>query len=313
MEFQKQMEIYLQRIASEIQDIQGYQRVDMFYDPIHYVLNLTSKKIRPLLVVLSAGATGGRMEGAYYPAAAVELLHNFTLVHDDIMDNDTTRRGMPTVHIKWDLNTAILTGDGLMGFSFQKLLQSPTGDIKRMVSRLTEAMIIICEGQGLDKMFESMDQVTADAYLDMIDRKTAALIELSCELGALVAEAEETNVTALREFGHALGMGFQIQDDVLDVTADEGSLGKKVGSDFALQKKTILSIRLREKLGDADFFRLDLDAYRDALLQTGVLNEVTGMYDDYFKEAFKRLEKLPDNRETGLLRDLTTYLKDRSW
>jgi geranylgeranyl pyrophosphate synthase len=285
----------------------------MFYDPIQYVLNLTSKKIRPLLVVLSAGATGGDTDSAYYPAAAVELLHNFTLVHDDIMDNDRTRRGKPTVHVKWDLNTAILTGDGLMGFSFQKLLQAPSGDIHRMVSRLTEAMIIICEGQGLDKMFESQDQVSAPAYLDMIDRKTAALIELSCELGALVAEADESLVTVLKEFGHALGMGFQIQDDVLDITADEGDLGKKVGSDFAMQKKTILSILLREKLGDTDFFKLDLNAYREALERTNVLRDVTKMYNNYFEKAFERLNSLPENHERQLLYNLTTFLKDRSW
>lgn len=313
MDLNSHFEPYLKRVGEEIRKIEGFQDVPMFYEPIHYVLSLTSKKIRPLLVILSSGISGGRIETASYPAAAVELLHDFTLVHDDIMDDDHTRRGHPTVHMKWDLNTAILTGDGLMGFAFQKLLQTPRGDIRRMATRLTEAMIIICEGQGLDKMFETQKHVSAGAYLDMIARKTAALIELSCELGALSAEAPEHQISLLKEYGHALGMGFQIQDDVLDITADEGSLGKKVGSDFAMQKKTILSIMLREKLGDADFFNLNLQAYREALEKEHILEDVDVMYTEYFHRAFDKLDALPDTRENFLLRELTKFLKDRSW
>lgn len=313
MDFKTSFEPYLDLVSREIQNIQSYQDVGIFYEPINYVLNLQSKKIRPLLVMLSAGAVGGDIQSASYPAAAVELLHNFTLVHDDIMDNDNTRRGKPTVHVKWDINTAILAGDGLMGFSFQKLLKTPSGDIQRMVTRLAEAMIIICEGQGLDKMFEQQKQVSGKAYLDMIQRKTAALIELSCELGALSAEASEELVDDLRGFGHALGMGFQIQDDILDITANENDLGKKVGSDFAMKKMTILSILLREKLGDEDFFKLDLNDYREALLNTMILDKVQKMYAEYFNEAFTRLNKLPNNKEKRLLQELTQLIKDRSW
>jgi geranylgeranyl pyrophosphate synthase len=313
MELKNSFEPYLDLINREIQDIQGYQDVQIFYEPINYVLNLHSKKIRPLVVMLSAGAVGGDIKSAVYPAAAVELLHNFTLVHDDIMDNDNVRRGKPTVHVKWDLNTAILAGDGLMGFSFQKLLKTPSGDVQRMVTRLTEAMIIICEGQGLDKMFEHQNRVSSEAYLDMIQRKTAALIELSCELGALSAEASEDLVEDLRQFGLALGMGFQIQDDILDIVADERDLGKKVGSDFAMNKMTILSILLREELGDAQFFKLNLSAYREALESTRILSKVQEMSVNYFSKAFEKLNKLPDNIESKLLQELTQSIKDRSW
>jgi len=313
MELKEVFKPYLELVNKEIGDIQGYQDVRIFYEPMKYVLDLPSKKIRPLLVLLSAGAVGGDLKIASYPAAAVELLHNFTLVHDDIMDNDNTRRGKPTVHVKWDVNTAILAGDGLMGFSFQKLLKSPQGDVARMVTRLTEAMIIICEGQGLDKMFEKQKQVEAQAYLDMIHRKTAALLELSCELGALSACASEDMVSNLHDFGRALGMGFQIQDDILDITADESHLGKKVGSDFEMQKMTILSILLREQMGDAEFSKLDLHQYRQALEQTNVLEKVQNMSAEYFKKAFDKLEKLPQNPESDLLKELTQAVKDRSW
>jgi len=309
-ELQKKL---LEQIDREMRNLETFQEVPLFYDPIHYVLDLGGKKIRPLLLMLSCGACGGEAGKAANAAAAVELLHNFTLVHDDIMDNDNTRRGKPTVHTRWDNSTAILAGDGLLGFAFQKLLQTEGTDTALLARRFTEAMIIICEGQALDKMFEQQEKVSAAAYLDMIDRKTAALIQLSCELGARIAGADAKTVENMKAFGHALGMGFQVQDDILDITADEQALGKKVGSDFEMRKQTILTIMLKEKLPEKEFNALDFKGYREALKKEGVLQKAHNLTDDYFNKAFEMLDALETNRYAAALHELSNSIRGRQW
>jgi geranylgeranyl pyrophosphate synthase len=304
-------DVLLEELGKKIRHIEAFYPVETFYDPIHYVLELNGKRIRPLLVVLSAMALGGRREDAYDAAAAVELLHNFTLVHDDIMDEDDTRRGKETVHKKWNLNTAILAGDGLMGFAFQRLLRSPHGPIREMAKRFTDAMIIICEGQGLDKEFEQRERVSLDEYLNMIYRKTASLIELSCELGGYAAEGGADDVKRLRKFGRALGMAFQIQDDLLDVMAEEDMLGKDVGSDLLMHKQTILTILLSEKYDNHEIFKMDLSAFRNALEDSGVLQRVREIYRQHFADAENLLRQLPANEGRDGLESLTRMIKNR--
>lgn len=311
--FKDVLDNYLEIIENEMTHIESYQKVPLFYEPIHYMLELKGKRIRPLLTLLSAMIFNIKADEAKYAAAAVELLHNFTLVHDDIMDKDATRRGNPTIHTKWDLGTAILAGDGLMGLAFRKLLQSPKGDIPAMMRRLTETMMVICEGQGLDKMFEEMENVTLDAYLDMIACKTAVLIELACELGGLAAGADKDSIQILKEYGYALGMGFQIQDDYLDITADETMLGKKIGSDLQMRKKTILTILLRELTGSNDFFGLDLPDFKKLLNDYSMPDRVNTMCTEYFSTAYDKLAMLPSNAFAIQLKELTDLLKNRSW
>lgn len=304
---------YLKLVDQELSNLTTYQEVPLFYDPIRYVLDLSGKKIRPLLLMLSCGLCGGDIKQARFAAAAVELLHNFTLVHDDIMDNDETRRGKPTVHSRWDVNTAILAGDGLLGFAFQKLLQTAGENNARLAERFTEAMIIICEGQGLDKMFEQNLEIDSNQYLDMIERKTAALLRMSCELGAIIAGSSEENIKKMYNFGHNLGMGFQVQDDILDIIADQQILGKKVGSDFEMRKQTILTIKLRQVLGDEEFDKLDLAAYREELSSQGILDEVSKLTKDYFDQALANLAAFPSSAEKDILLELTENLRKRAW
>ncbi len=303
---------FLDRLQRELEDIGEGEDIPLFYEPIHYVLALPGKRIRPLLTLLSAMTCNASLDDALPAAAAVELMHNFTLVHDDIMDNDDTRRGQPTVHKKWDVGTAILAGDGLMGLAFKKLLQSPRGDVLRMAQRFNEIMLVICEGQGLDKMFEQDENVSFERYMDMIRRKTAVLIELSCELGALAAQAREDEIEAFRQFGLSLGLAFQIQDDWLDVMADEKTLGKKVGSDWQQHKQTVLTIRLKEKKGGT-LPALSLEAFKEQLLETGVADEVQAMYQKYFDQALQALNVLPQNQYNALLRELTQLIENRQW
>ena len=303
----------LEKNAREISTLQTYQNVPLFYKPIRYVLDLGGKRIRPLFVLLSCGVVGADPYKALPASAAVELLHNFTLVHDDIMDKDETRRGMPAVHVQWDTSTAILAGDGLLGFAFQKLLQNDAADKLALVEKFTRAMIVICEGQGLDKMFEESNDVTVSAYLDMIERKTAALLQLSCELGAMIGEGSPDQIGALADFGYALGMAFQLQDDVLDIMADERELGKKVGSDFERHKQTILTIKLRNHLGADAFEKLTIQAYKDALYQENIIHEVTSMVDDYFERAEEQLDGFNPSAALSALNKLSAQLRKRRW
>ncbi len=303
----------LEKNALEIRTLQTYQNVPLFYKPIRYVLDLGGKRIRPLFVLLSCGVVGADPYKALPASAAVELLHNFTLVHDDIMDKDETRRGMPAVHVQWDTSTAILAGDGLLGFAFQKLLQNDAADKLALVEKFTRAMIVICEGQGLDKMFEDSSDVKVSAYLDMIERKTAALLQLSCELGAMIGGGSAEQIGALADFGYALGMAFQLQDDVLDIMADERELGKKVGSDFERHKQTILTIKLRNHLGADAFEKLTIHDYKDALYRENIIHEVTSMVDDYFARAEKQLEGFKPSAALSALKKLSLQLRKRRW
>ncbi len=310
--FFAKLQPFLDVLQQNMNNVGEGEEIPLFYEPIHYVLQLPGKRIRPLLTILSALTCGGELEQAIYPAAAVELLHNFTLVHDDIMDNDATRRGQPTVHKKWDVGTAILAGDGLMGLAFQKLLQSSSGDLLRMTRRFADVMLVICEGQGLDKMFEQQSRVTYDRYLEMIRRKTAVLIELSCELGALSAEASEAQIGALRNFGHALGMAFQVQDDWLDTMADEQTLGKHVGSDYQQHKQTILTILLKQR-SSVNLEKLSFEEFKRALIESSVADEVRNLFNSYYDAALNALKSLPQNQYRNLLEELTLLIKNRRW
>jgi len=299
------------RVEREMLDLPDPDRIPLFYEPIYFINRLKGKKIRPLLTVLSGLAVGGTIERVLKPATAIELLHNFSLVHDDIMDNDDTRRGQPTVHVKWDLGTAILAGDGLLGLAYRKLLQSPGEFIERIAKLFTDAMLEICEGQALDKTYESAATISEDKYLEMIGKKTACLISLACEIGAIVGGGEEKDIQNLASFGYKIGMGFQIQDDLLDIFADEQTLGKRVGSDMAMNKKTIVSIRLKAIAPEFDFRNAGMKELREILHEEGIVTQIQLMAEKYFSEAETYLSRLNQNNYTGYLKDLAVYLLKR--
>lgn len=306
-----QLAPYYQIIDRELQHLEFKPGIPLFYDPIRYFLTIPGKRIRPLLVLLAAEALGQDVQQARFAAIAVELLHNFTLVHDDIMDNDDTRRGQQTVHKRWDIPTAILAGDGLMGFAFQQLLRTTSADRAALAERFTEAMIVICEGQGQDKMFETEEQISETAYLEMIDRKTAVLLQLSCEMGAMIAGASRDEVELFKTYGHALGMGFQVQDDLLDIMGETSAIGKMAGSDLSMHKQTILTIKLQPHLGGRTLWDLTLEEYRALLRESGVLQEVEELVQGYFNSAYEQLAKLADGKAKDLLLYLTEFIQQR--
>lgn len=230
------------RIAEGLPSAVAGTSPEGLYAPMRYALDAGGKRVRPLLTLLAADLYGAA-DDALPAALAVEVFHTFTLVHDDIMDAAPTRRGRPTVHTRWDVPTAILAGDLLLGEAYRLVAETPRGDLQAMLATWTDAVRRLCEGQALDMAFETDDAVTLDAYVDMIDRKTGALLACALDLGGLVGGAGEDDRTALRDLGLAVGRAFQIQDDLLDLTADSAEWGKAVGGDVMEGKKTYLMLR----------------------------------------------------------------------
>jgi geranylgeranyl diphosphate synthase type II len=217
-----------------------------------YVLTATGKRVRSTLVLLSCEAVGGRTKDALHAAAAIEMMHNFTLVHDDVMDNATSRRGRATVHTKWNVNNAILVGDVILGLAYRSLLKSRTKVIHRAAQLLTDGFIDVCKGQAFDLEYERRTDITLQEYYRMIRKKTGALIATATELGAVLGNGTPKQARSLRTFGARIGRAFQIQDDLLDVIADERDFGKKIGADIVDGKKTFLLVQALKRTHGKD-------------------------------------------------------------
>jgi geranylgeranyl diphosphate synthase type II len=210
------------------------------YDPSKYVLKGGGKRIRPVLTLLACETVGGDSKAALHAGAGIEILHNFTLVHDDIMDHSPTRRGRETVHTRWDTNIAILSGDVLLALAYRALLRTNSPQIQEIARIFTESVAIVCEGQALDKEFETRRRVHVNEYLEMIEKKTGMLISAATEIGAVVGGGSPSEREALRSYGLLVGRAFQVQDDLLDIVADEKTFGKAIGGDLVEGKKTFL-------------------------------------------------------------------------
>lgn len=214
------------------------------YRPFEYIMEVGGKRIRPLLLLVTCDMLEGDVREALDTAVAVETFHNFTLLHDDIMDNASVRRSRPTVNVKWDTNTAILSGDTMLIYAYKLLANSPY--VAELLPLFNDMSIKVCEGQQYDMDFESTDCVSREQYIKMIDLKTAALIAGSMTMGAVVAGASAHLQQQVYSFGTELGLAFQLQDDVLDSFGDEKRLGKRVGGDIIEGKKTFLVVRYDE-------------------------------------------------------------------
>jgi geranylgeranyl diphosphate synthase, type II len=286
------------------------RKPESLYEPGSYILNSGGKRLRPLLVLLSAKAVGGKFENAYNAAAAVEMLHNFTLVHDDIMDNADKRRGRLTLHKKFDNNTAILTGDSLLSIAYEYLLKDCNGKASEVIGSFTHGLIEVCEGQSLDTDFEKRKNVSLSEYLVMIKKKTAAMAEMCCKIGALLGGGTSSQVNALSNYGLNLGIAFQIQDDLLDISADEKKFGKSIGGDLVEGKKTFLFLEALEKSKDEDKKKLlkvierkgirrnQVKSYKIIYERLGVLDDARREIKSYTQKALRSLNLLePDNKK----------------
>ena len=287
------------------------------YEPISYTLLQSGKRLRPMLCLLANELFDGDEQQALWPALALETFHNFTLIHDDIMDKAPLRRGKETVYQKWNADIAILSGDAMLAQAFQYALKPDKG--AELARQLGKVAIEICEGQQMDLNFETLGNVTIPEYLEMIRLKTAVLLATALQMGATVAGAKESDIRHLYDFGINMGMSFQLQDDILDLYSDVTVFGKRHGGDIADNKKTYLYLKALELGSERDRKRLEqLFTLRMDHDEEEKIEEVQSIYDrlqvreaveqvmlDYDRKAFEALEAidLPEERK----RHLRTY------
>ncbi|QIL42408.1 polyprenyl synthetase family protein [Pedobacter sp. HDW13] len=236
-----------QILDTAIQNLKFPDHPKQLYDPISYIINLGGKRVRPLLVLMATELFGADANKSIHAAMAVEVFHNFTLVHDDIMDNAPLRRGQATVHEKWSTNVAILSGDVMMVEANKNLAKVNPFFLKDVLDTFNATAQGVCEGQQLDMEFEGRDDVSIEEYINMIRLKTAVLLGGALKLGAIIAGASKKDADLIEQFGENIGIAFQLQDDILDVYADPEKFGKQVGGDIIANKKTFLLLKALSK------------------------------------------------------------------
>lgn len=266
-------------IDQAIQKITYPARPERLYLPIQYIMSLGGKRIRPALVLMSADLFGADVHKVMPAALAIETFHNFTLIHDDIMDNAPLRRGKATVHEKWGVNNAILSGDVMMVEANKHLAMLDTMVLKDALETFNTTAQGVCEGQQLDMEFEEHDQVSIPDYINMIRLKTAVLVGGALKLGAQVAGADAAQAMQLYTFGENLGIAFQLQDDILDVYGDPEKFGKRVGGDIIANKKTFLLLRLKELVSAED--KILLAELMSSSNLPEKIEKMTLLYDKY--------------------------------
>lgn len=216
------------------------------YEPMRYMLTMEGKRLRPILLLISCKAFGGKPKTALPVALAVEVFHSFTLMHDDITDNAPLRRNKPSVHVKWNSNIALLSGDAMMVKAYECIAKAPKVKLHTILNIFNDTALKVCEGQQMDMNFETQEKVSINDYLHMISLKTAALFAASLQMGALLGEASAKDAERMRSFGENIGMLFQLQDDILDVFGKKEKVGKQTGGDIIQNKKTFLLLKALE-------------------------------------------------------------------
>ena len=238
-------------ISVEVEKFKFNREPKELYSPIEYILAIGGKRLRPIVTLMTCELFGGDVQKAIFPALGMELFHNFTLVHDDIMDRAPTRRGMATVHSRWDENRAILSGDAMLILANQLMLRSDDDILREVMELYNHSGLLVCDGQQYDLNYESEETINIDKYIRMIELKTAALLAGSSKLGAVIAKTTQENKELIERFGFDLGISFQIEDDILDVYGEYDKFGKTIGGDILANKKTFLLVKALE-LADQD-------------------------------------------------------------
>jgi geranylgeranyl diphosphate synthase type I len=312
-----------------IENVLQDRKPKQLYEASRHLPAAGGKRLRPYLAIKACEAAGGKMRDAVPFAAALEILHNFTLVHDDVMDHDDLRRGKPTVHAKYGEPMAILAGDLLFAKVYQSVLDyAPahmnSDDVMRTLQKMTDAIILLCEGQALDVSFPKATDVVEDDYLVMIGGKTSALFKACGEVGAIVAGASNEKVESLAKFAWDAGIAFQIYDDVLGITADESKFGKPVGSDIREGKKTIIMIHALKHANNAQLNVLkkamsegssheSIEAAVEVLNDLGSINYAKKQAMKYTESALKSIKGLKDSPAKQQLIELVHYFVEREY
>lgn len=250
-------DLYRKAFDTYLEENLKIREPENLYKPMIYILKLGGKRIRPVLVLMAADIFGGDYRKALDAALAIEIFHNFSLVHDDIMDDAPLRRGEKTVHERWDINTGILSGDAMLINAYRLFENYEAETFRELAKLFSRTAIEVCEGQQYDIDFESKEKVQVEEYLQMIDYKTAVLVGASLQMGAIVANATQDNQSKIYQFGRLLGMAFQLQDDYLDAFGDPETFGKQVGGDIIENKKTYLYLKALETSGSKEAQHLE--------------------------------------------------------
>ncbi|MDY0082707.1 MAG: polyprenyl synthetase family protein [Ignavibacteriaceae bacterium] len=318
--YEKQKAVIDRKLANALKK----RKPESLYGPSSYILESCGKRLRPLLVILSAMAAGAKPQKVYNAALSVEMLHNFTLVHDDIMDNADLRRGNLTLHKKYNLNTAILAGDSLLAVAYEYLLKDCDINAQQVISSFTNGLVKVCEGQSLDTEFERQANVTLAEYIDMITKKTAALLQTCCEIGAYLGNGKNNDINALSDYGKHLGIAFQIQDDLLDITADKAEFGKRIGGDLLEGKKTFLFLVALDKAAGKDKEDLmkviwnkgirsnQIEKYKRLYEKLGVPDEAKKAIKKCTENALRSIDNLSDKSRIEIFYWLADLLIKRN-
>jgi geranylgeranyl diphosphate synthase type II len=297
-------------VNKAIQNLSYNEEAEKLNDPVKYILSIGGKRLRPVLALMACNLYSDKIDEAVIPATGLEVFHNFTLVHDDIMDNAPVRRNVPTVHSKWNINQAVLSGDVMAFIANECFLQTPSRYLIKVFKVFNKAAIEVCVGQQLDIDFEKAAIVSIEEYLRMIELKTAALLAASAKIGAIIGGADDKDSELLYEFGRNLGMAFQIQDDLLDIYGDIKVFGKIMGGDIISNKKTFMLVKALEIASFEQARQIhELFSLKDFDPDTKV-KKVVSIYDqlniksiseslasDYINSAFELLEKLDAPKE----------------
>lgn len=319
----------LTRIESALNELEMPSIPVTLYEPYNYAISVGGKRIRPLMTLLACGMNGGTIDNGIPAALAVEVLHNFTLVHDDIMDSADTRRGKPSVFKKWDENVAILSGDLMFADAYRLLNhygasnQFSKAEYFNMNSSFNEAIVTVCEGQAYDMEFVDRNDVTLDEYIQMISGKTGALIAASLKMGGIAAGAPLELQDTLFKLGMEMGIAFQIQDDLLDATADPEKFGKRPGGDIIEGKKTYLTILALDRadqtqhetitriLEDSEATQSDVEDVLNIMNSLGVISEVKEIVQKHYATCYSYIEQFDSSDYRQELENLLIFLQNR--
>ncbi len=314
----------LNKVNEFIDGLTYDRKPESIYEPIRYVLSIGGKRIRPVLMLLAYNMYKDDPEHILMPACALETYHNYTLLHDDLMDNADVRRGVPTVHRKWNANTAILSGDSMLVVAYQRMAQCDADKLKPVLDLFTETALEIGEGQQYDMDFECRNDVTEEEYIEMIRLKTSVLLACAMKIGAILADAPAEDADLLYKFGEQLGLAFQLQDDLLDVYGDPKIFGKAIGGDITSNKKTYMLINAMQRadnrqraelerwISARDFDRAEKIAAVTCIYnQLGIRELCETRINHYFAESEKSLARVAvsDERKAQLREFMAALLK----
>lgn len=313
--------VYFDKIESEIQKQRFSGNPENLYDSLNYIISLGGKRIRPILALAANDMFSGNIDNAMPSALSVEIFHNFSLIHDDIMDKAPLRRGKPTVHIKWNSDTAILSGDLMLVKAYEIIAKSEIKHLARLLQVFNKTAAQVCEGQQMDMNFETQDNIGENDYIEMIKLKTSVLLGCSLQMGAITADADEIECKKIYDLGINMGLGFQLMDDYLDSFGNPEITGKQAGGDILSRKKTLLFINAL-KFDKNEFLKIidsktlpdnkKIEEVREIYIKSGAKDYLKNLSENYFEKSLQLLREIDVEKENKItLSSIITLLRER--